>query len=120
MDLLISDLDKEMAEAETQEKNAQSQYEATMTDSAQMRALDSKALTLKGASKASMEQEVQQNKDGKMEATRELVATLKYISALHGECDWLLRYFDARKGARAGEVDSLNDAKAVLQGADFS
>merc|ERR1740130_1800567 len=45
---------------------------------------------------------------------------MQYISALHGECDWLLQYFDARKEARAGEIDSLGKAKAVLSGADFS
>jgi len=46
--------------------------------------------------------------------------TNKYISSLHGTCDWLLQYFDARKEARAGEVDALGKAKAVLNGADFS
>merc|ERR1719330_2174012 len=46
--------------------------------------------------------------------------TAKYISSLHGECDWLLQYYEARKAARADEVDSLNRAKAVLSGADYS
>merc|ERR1711862_299714 len=29
-------------------------------------------------------------------------------------------YFDVRKEARAGEIDSLGKAKAILSGADFS
>ena len=33
---------------------------------------------------------------------------------------WRARYFEARKEARASEVDSLAKAKAVLSGADFS
>merc|ERR1712238_36457 len=46
--------------------------------------------------------------------------TDKNMASLHAECDWLLKYFDARKEARAGEVDSLTKAKAVLSGADYS
>jgi len=49
-----------------------------------------------------------------------LMATHKYIQSLHGECDWLLQYFTVRKEARAGEVESLKSAKAVLSGADYS
>jgi len=45
---------------------------------------------------------------------------MEVIHGLHGECDWLLKYYDARKAARAGEVDALGNAKAVLNGADYS
>jgi len=48
------------------------------------------------------------------------MATMKVISSLHAECDWLLQYYDARKEARSGEVDSLKKAKAILSGADYS
>jgi hypothetical protein len=48
------------------------------------------------------------------------MATHEYIGSLHGECVWLLMYFDVRKEARTGEIDSLKKAKAVLSGADFS
>jgi len=48
------------------------------------------------------------------------MATHEVISSLHAECDWLLQYFDVRKDARAGEVDSLGKAKAILSGADFA
>jgi len=48
------------------------------------------------------------------------MSTLKYIHSLHGECDWLLKFYDARMEARTGEIDALGKAKAVLNGADFS
>ena len=38
---------------------------------------------------------------------------------LHKECDWIMKNYDLRKSARAGEVDSLKNAKAVLSGADY-
>jgi len=49
-----------------------------------------------------------------------VLATAKYISNLHGECDWLIQYYDVRKEARAGEMDAITKAKAVLAGADYS
>jgi len=48
------------------------------------------------------------------------MGTEKAIANLHGECDWLLKYFDVRKEARTGEIDSLKKAKDVLNGADYS
>ena len=52
IDSLIAELDKEMTEAETEEKLAQEENEQLMADSAEKRAADSKSLTDKGALKA--------------------------------------------------------------------
>merc|ERR1719401_3401542 len=120
IDLLIRDLEKEMTEAETSEKDAQADYEQLMGDSAAKRASDAKSLTAKTGAKASLEGELQNHKDLKLTASKELMATLQYISSVHAECDWLLKYFDTRKEARVGEVESLTQAKAVLSGADYS
>jgi len=120
IDLLIGDLDKELTEAETDEKNSQSDYEQMMKDSAAKRTADSKALTEKSSAKADTEAALQSHTEHKADKARELMATMKYISSLHAECDWLLQYFEARKEARAGEVESLKNAKAVLSGADYA
>mmetsp|Transcript_66844 Transcript_66844/g.193572 ORF Transcript_66844/g.193572 Transcript_66844/m.193572 type:complete len:123 (+) Transcript_66844:2-370(+) len=109
-----------MTEATTQEKEDQADYEEMMRDSAEKRAADSKALTEKGAAKADMEAQKQSREEGKMASTKEHMATMKYIASLHAECDWLLQYFDVRKEARTGEIDSIVKAKAVLSGADYS
>merc|ERR1719410_3040444 len=118
--MLIGDLDKEIAEAETSEKDAQADYAELMKDSAAKRATDSKVLTEKTAAKADTEADLEAHTDAKAAGGQELLSTSKYIASLHAECDWLLQYFDVRKQARADEVDSLLNAKAVLSGADFS
>merc|ERR1719510_2386327 len=120
IDLLVKDLDKELQEAEVNEKDAQSDYEALMAESSTKRADDSKAMSDKTAAKASEEEALENEQDTKAATGKELMATLEYIHSLHGECDWLLKYFDARKEARDGELDALGKAKAVLNGADFS
>jgi len=120
IDLLIKDLEKELTEAETSEKDAQADYSEMMKDSAAKRTADSHSLTEKGSAKASMEEELQAHKEAKAAAGRELMATQKYIFSLHAECDWLLQYFEVRKEARTDEIESLTKAKAVLSGSDYS
>jgi len=120
IDLLIKDLDKEMTEAKTTEKDAQGDYEQAMKDSAEKRATDSKTLADKQKAKAETTSDMEANTEEKAATTKTLMATLEYIQSLHAECDWLLQYFEVRKEARTGEIDSLKNAKAVLSGADFS
>jgi chromosome segregation ATPase len=120
INLLVKDLDKEMTTAQAEEKDAQNAYETAMKDAADKRVQDSKSLSDKEGAKADMESALQQQTDEKKATEKELAATLQYIHNLHGECDWLLQYFDARTEARAGEVNSLENAKAVLSGADYS
>eukprot|EP00416_Gambierdiscus_australes_P039124 CAMPEP_0171103040 /NCGR_PEP_ID=MMETSP0766_2-20121228/58694_1 /TAXON_ID=439317 /ORGANISM="Gambierdiscus australes, Strain CAWD 149" /LENGTH=722 /DNA_ID=CAMNT_0011563435 /DNA_START=51 /DNA_END=2219 /DNA_ORIENTATION=- len=120
IDLLIKDLDKEMAEAKVEESEAQKEYEAMMAESANKRAQDAKSLSDKSAAKASLEEALEAEEDKKAETSTDLAGTLKYIASLHGECDWLLKYYDARKSARTGEIESLGKARAVLNGADYS
>jgi len=120
INLLIADLDKDMTEAKAEEKNSQADYETMMADSAEKRTADSKSLSEKQAAKADTQAAVEGHEDDKASATNELAATNKYIASLHAECDWLTKYFDVRKQARADEVDALSNAKAVLNGADYA
>merc|ERR1719214_532861 len=120
IDLMIKDLTKEMTESKTEEENAQEDYEAAMKDAADKRATDSKSLADKQKAKAELEAEVEANTEEKGATEKTLMATLEHIQSLHAECDWLLQYYEVRKEARAGEVESLKTAKAVLSGADFS
>jgi len=120
IDLLVADLDKELQEAEVMEKDAQAEYEEMMAESATKRADDSKAVSDKTALKASEEEALMAEQDKKAATEQELMKTLEYIHSLHGECDWLLKFFDARTEARTGEIDALGKAKAVLSGADYS
>merc|ERR1719324_580768 len=120
IDLLIADLDKEMQTSEVTEKDAQADYEQFMADAADKRALDSKAITDKQAMKAETEEQLQTDTDTKKSKTHSAMETAAYIGGLHADCDWLLKYYDARKEARTGEIASLNNAKAVLNGADYS
>merc|ERR1719440_1091010 len=120
MDMLIKDLDKEMTTAETVEKDSQADYEVIMSDSATKRAADSKLVSEKEAAKADTAADLEKHKETKAATLKELEGTIETIKALHSECDWLVEMYSVRKEARAGEVESLKNTKAVLSGADFS
>jgi len=120
MDMLIADLDKEMQEMGVEEKDAQADYEAYIEDSAAKRAADSKSIEEKESAKAAAEEALGKANLEKKSKSKEAMATAMLLRDLHLECDWLLSNFETRKEARAGEVDSLKKAKAVLSGADYA
>merc|ERR1719502_930537 len=91
-----------------------------MKEFAEKRATDTETLANKEKVKSELEAELEANTEEKGATEKSLAATLEHIASLHGECDWLLQYYEVRKEARAGEVESLETAKAVLSGADYS
>merc|ERR1719265_1500144 len=91
-----------------------------MADAKEKRAEDSKTLTDKQGAKATAEADLNSAHTDLDSTSKELMATEKYIADMHAECDWLLKYFDVRAEARAGEIESLKKAKDVLRGADYS
>jgi len=120
MDLLVKDLTKEMTEAEAEEKDAQADYETAMSDAAASRAADAKSLTSKEGAKAELQTSLESAKEDKAATTKDLEAKKEFIADLHNDCDWLIKYFEQRKAARAEEVEALGTAKAILSGADYS
>merc|ERR1719476_1054492 len=120
VDLLIADLDKEMTMMTTEEKEAQKEYEEFIAGAGEKRAADSKSAEQKSGEKAELEAALIKLQQDKKDTTKELYLKETQIKDLHSECDWLISTFEVRKEARAGEVDSLKKAKAVLSGADYS
>jgi chromosome segregation ATPase len=120
IDTLVKELDTEMTEAEFNEKDAQEEYEEMMADSSAKRAADTKSIADKSAVLADTEALIVAKTTTLKSTQKELMATHEYIGQLHGECDWIIKFFDVRAEARSGEIDALKKAKAVLSGADFS
>merc|ERR1719330_931772 len=120
INMLKADLEKEMQSATVEEKDAQAEYEQMMAESAEKRATDSKSLADKESGKADAESKALKLKDEETATMTEVLATAETLKNLHMEYDWLVSNFEVRKEARAGEVDALKKAKAVLSGADYS
>jgi chromosome segregation ATPase len=119
IDLLVKDLDTELTEAATEEKNSQEQYDKTIADAKAERVGLSKSLTGKSAAKADTTADLEGLQSTEKSTAAELMATDKFLSGLHAECDWLLKYFTVREDARNGEIEALGKAKAILSGASY-
>jgi len=120
LNMLKADLAKEMQSATVEEEDAQAEYEKMMADSAEKRTIDSASLADKESTKADLESKALKLKEEETATMKEVLSTAETLKNLHLECDWLVSNFEVRKEARAGEVDALKKAKAVLSGADYS
>jgi chromosome segregation ATPase len=114
---LVEDSKKAAAEAVTAEAQGQSDYEAFVNDS--------------NRGIATLEKEISDNEDARAKAkelkvsletdfadvTGELERLEKVKGDLHGDCDFLLKNFEARQKAAEDEIEGLEAAKQELQGA---
>jgi len=116
---LIDDLEKDITQISTDEKEGQAEYEQFMADSSAKRASDSQSKSDKEEKLADTQAELQKTTAELNANTKEAMAESETLRDVHLECDWLVENHATRKAARAGEVDSLKSAKAVLSGADY-
>merc|ERR1719316_801612 len=117
MDMMVQEIEGDRSKAEADEKAAQKEYEKLMTESAETRAQDAKGITDKEGTIAEMETRLAAAKESKALDQETLEDIGKYISHMHTQCDFLLENYDMRKEARANELESLKNSKAVLSGA---
>merc|ERR1719473_2510609 len=68
---------------------------------------------------AAAEERLAKDEKSKKAEQKELLALGEYIAGLHASCDFLVQNYDLRKQARASEIESIQKAKAVLNGADY-
>mmetsp|Transcript_80895 Transcript_80895/g.147567 ORF Transcript_80895/g.147567 Transcript_80895/m.147567 type:complete len:706 (-) Transcript_80895:38-2155(-) len=120
IDAILKDMAKEMQEAEFAEKANQEDYETFMEDSKAKRAADSKALEAHESAKADLDARLVKHTDELKSTKVGEMNNAQYTAEVHHDCDWLMQNLAIRKEARADEIDSLEKAKAVLSGADYS
>jgi hypothetical protein len=70
-------------------------------------------------SKAKAEESLETAESDLSATLSELEQLHKYAGDLHTECDFTIQNFDTRQEAMESEVEALQQAKAVLSGADF-
>jgi uncharacterized protein YlxW (UPF0749 family) len=119
MDMITKELENSMKDSQYEEKTATKEYGDLMADSQTSRAQDSKSIVDKEAAKATLEEKLMAAKKKYSQTSDQLGLIATYIGDLHVSCDFIMQNGDLRKEARAAEVESLKNAKAVLAGASF-
>jgi septal ring factor EnvC (AmiA/AmiB activator) len=120
IDLLSSDIEKEMQESKADETSAQATYESFIEKSKAKRWSSAQDITAHEQVKAKNEAKLHRNQVELKEKQDDASEIANYITNLHKTCDWLLENFDARATARAAEVESLRKAKSIMSGAGVS
>lgn len=118
---MIEGIIKEAKDVETkalaEENEAQADYETFMADSDATLKAYATDITNKSEALAAADKEHVGAADDLKHTIGEILDLGKANAALHQECDWIVKNYEARQTARGEEIDALNSAKAILSGA---
>merc|ERR1719401_64774 len=114
MNEIKAEMTADMREMETDEKYSAKDYVRQMKDAVEDCAGAVKMLHEKQATKAKLEEKIMQDKEHRVLTLKELEEINLYQITLHSECDFLLRNFDARHGARVEEEVGLESAETIV------
>jgi len=114
---IVTDIEKELAVAKSEEANSQKEYEESLEDASKKREADLALAAQKAKNRADVKSDFVADKSEKKAKADELKAANSLEANIHTECDWLLKNFDLRAQARSDEKENLISAKAVLSGA---
>jgi len=114
---MVTDVEKDMAEAKRDEEEAQKDYEEAMNDAATKRADDSKLIVTKEGEKAEKTTKLEELKEAKRTKSGALDVLEAKIDNLHKTCDFLIEHYKGIKEERTKEEEGLKSAKMVLAGA---
>merc|ERR1719183_1436345 len=117
---LIGEAQTMTADANKSENEAQAAYEQTIADTNTNVAALQKEIVTKTKAKAQASKEKKQTGQDIIETVKELEGLSKTLAGLHGECDYVLKNFEVRQTARGEEIEALQQAKSVLNGAAVS
>merc|ERR1719235_1183081 len=105
------------AEAVAGENEAQKNYETFVKDSNDLIAQLNDSISAKTKARASTKMDSEQDKSDLESTNGELEGLAEYEGDLHRDCDWVLKNFNIRQKARLDEMESIQQAKAILSGA---
>merc|ERR1719327_93149 len=121
--MMIEQIIKESADVEAKalaaENEAQAAYEQFMADSAASKSAAEQNIVNKQMAKAQAEEASINAKADRKETIDNLLKLGEHSVALHQQCDYLIKNYDVRQSSRAEEIDSLKNALAIFNGANF-
>jgi len=119
LDMVITDVEKDMAQAKKEEDDSQAAHDKFIKESDQSIAdfnKDNDTLTQEKSDAQTTKDSETTDLDGNKSA---LNAVLQVIEAAEPGCNFATVNFEVRRDNRAAEKDGLEKAKAILKGAEF-
>jgi len=116
---IIADAERTESEIKMGEQKAQEEYAAFVQSSTASIEADRSAIETAEKQSANAAGAKSETEEAQLANGGALTKLSELLNAVHGDCDFLLKYFDVRQTARAEEIGSIDDAKAILSGADY-
>jgi len=119
LQMVIEDTHRAEVELEADENKAQSMYGEFVSASTVSIEAARATIAEKEKHTAETSSELSKTEESQL-ANGEMLNSLEgTLTGLHAECDYVLKYFKLRQQARQEEMDSINEAVAILSGAKF-
>lgn len=116
---IIQDAERADTEAVAEEQASQEAYSQVVADINAMLDRSAAAITEKTIAKEKADVEKLEAKKDLRSVEHSLKDFLGQEDGYHMECDYLIKNFAIRQGARQEEIGAVQKAKAILQGANF-
>lgn len=121
--MMIEGVIKEAKTVETEataaEQEAQTAYEEFVTNTNEAVEALHKGIAEKQSAAATADGDIAKADGDLKDLGRKLAELMTINTELHGECDFTLKNFEYRQEARAKEMETLMQGKAILSGADI-
>merc|ERR1719428_471758 len=118
--MIIEDAGREEDEMHMSEQKAQQDYAEYVAATTASIQADREAIAEKNKQAASTKAEKSETEESQLANQASLDKLAELLQGIHNQCDFILKYFDIRQKSRAEEMDAIEEAKAILSGADFS
>merc|ERR1719263_1049815 len=118
--MIIEDAGRTIDEMNADEQKSQADYGEYVAATTASIEANREAIAEKEKQVASAEGEKSETEESQLANQASLDKLADLLSGIHGQCDFILKYFDIRQTSRADEMDGIEEAKAILSGADFS
>merc|ERR1719230_1055685 len=120
LSMIIEDAHRTEDEMHADEQQAQKDYSEYVAATTATIEADREAIAEKEKQVAQAEGEKSETEESQLANQANLDKLAELLQGIHNQCDYILKYFDIRQSSRKEEMEAIEEAKAILSGANFS
>jgi len=118
--MIIADAGRTVEEMKASENESQKEYSSYVSTTTASIEADREAIAEQEKQLAAAKGEKAETEEAQLANQASLDKLDGLLIGIHGQCDYIIKYFDIRQKSRAEEMDAIGEAKAILSGSDFS
>lgn len=120
LEKIVGDVQKEQKDAEIAENKAETEFQETLRENAEMYETRMEEITQKVIRKSRLKVQLGDQKETLEEKEDEFTSVVAQIKALHDDCDELLKFYDKRTKDRNFEIAQIRDVFDILSGSSVA